>query len=415
MSNTSGALKGLQDGIVNYVKIALDKSPFSLIQVGVVTGAGTMAGNKIYVKEPSVQYDNIKSLSNTIYNAGDVVLVAIPSSQQYGNMFILGILNDVPANIKSGSIQSSNYVANTSGLKIDLNNGTWDSKNFKVASNGSVTIGDGTLQSVNYVADTSGTKIDLSNGTIDTKNFKVNSTGGVTASDMNITGGSVNIATASDNTNLIQLNGTTGTIFKNATAISASQVIQKNIFPSGTYLASRLRAGAVQGVQVDSSGNETVMFSFNSNSGGGHFVTGSIQFYGTVLNSGGGTVFTSDRNAKEDIQDLDQEESSKFIYSLKPKWFRFKNGTSKRLHKGLIAPEVKDAMGKKDWGLYVDQVMEMENPTLNSNGELINEDGEIIPTKGLRYDELIADLIATVQTQNKRIEKLESMLSKESE
>lgn len=43
--------------------------------------------------------------------------------------------------ITSGSIQSSNYVANTTGTKIDLSSGTIDTKNFKVAgTTGNVTI-----------------------------------------------------------------------------------------------------------------------------------------------------------------------------------------------------------------------------------------------------------------------------------
>lgn len=42
-------------------------------------------------------------------------------------------------NITSGNIQSANYVANTSGTKIDLTNGTIDTKNFKVAANGTIT------------------------------------------------------------------------------------------------------------------------------------------------------------------------------------------------------------------------------------------------------------------------------------
>ena len=69
MSNVDDAIKGLQDGIINYVDIALSKSPFSLITVGVVVGAGTMAGNKVYIKNPDAQYDNIKSIKNIIYDA----------------------------------------------------------------------------------------------------------------------------------------------------------------------------------------------------------------------------------------------------------------------------------------------------------------------------------------------------------
>jgi hypothetical protein len=47
-------------------------------------------------------------------------------------------------------------------------------------------------------------------------------------------------------------------------------------------------------------------------------------------------------------------------------------------------------MGDDDWGLYVDRG---------------GEDG-----KGLRYEELIADLVCVVQEQNKRIKSLEDKI-----
>jgi hypothetical protein len=75
---------------------------------------------------------------------------------------------------------------------------------------------------------------------------------------------------------------------------------------------------------------------------------------------------------------------------LKPCEFKFNENTSDRLHHGLIAQDVKKSMKDKDWGLYIEQ----------SNGE-----------KGLRYDELISDLIATVQSQNERIKELERIVS----
>lgn len=94
-----------------------------------------------------------------------------------------------------------------------------------------------------------------------------------------------------------------------------------------------------------------------------------------------GQIISSDRNLKHDIQDLDKEESSKFIYSLKPSKFKYNNGTSERFHHGFIAQEVKKSLGE-DSAVYVEQ-----------------KDG----TKGLRYEEFIADLVATVQIQNERL------------
>lgn len=106
---------------------------------------------------------------------------------------------------------------------------------------------------------------------------------------------------------------------------------------------------------------------------------------------------SSDRYRKCEEKELDLQKSSDFIYSLKPKQYKYKNGTSDRLHHGFIAQDVKESMGTEDWGLYVDY-----NPEEAGN-------------KALRYEELIADLVATIQQQNKRITQLEERIGDISE
>lgn len=104
---------------------------------------------------------------------------------------------------------------------------------------------------------------------------------------------------------------------------------------------------------------------------------------------GSGQITSSDKNYKNSITSLNLQESSDFIYNLNPVSFKYNNNTSDRLHHGLIAQEVKTAMGDNDWGVYIQE----------ENGHC-----------GLRYEELIADLIATVQSQNKRIKDLEKRI-----
>lgn len=116
------------------------------------------------------------------------------------------------------------------------------------------------------------------------------------------------------------------------------------------------------------------------------------NIYGTV-------VGTSDRNAKTEISELNPEKSAEFIYSLKPCEYKFKDGTSGRKHHGLIAQEVKESMGADDWGVYVDQ-----------NAKVESDADKIESPLGLRYSEFIADLIATVQSQNERITALENKI-----
>ena len=122
-----------------------------------------------------------------------------------------------------------------------------------------------------------------------------------------------------------------------------------------------------------------------------YFEDGSVHFSSTVYNSSGGVVFVSDKRKKKNIKNIVIDKAKSFIMALKPKEFKFKEGTSNRKHHGFIAQEVQAAM-YEDWGLYVE-----------------NTDTDFI---GLRYDEVIADLVAVVQEQEKRIEALEKALER---
>lgn len=116
-------------------------------------------------------------------------------------------------------------------------------------------------------------------------------------------------------------------------------------------------------------------------------------FQGNVYNSGGGVVFVSDQRKKKNIKDLAIEKAKSFIMALKPREFKFKKGisTSNRKHHGFIAQEVQEAM-HEDWGVYIN-----------------DKEKDFI---GLRYDELIADMVAVIQDQEKRIQALERKLEK---
>lgn len=108
---------------------------------------------------------------------------------------------------------------------------------------------------------------------------------------------------------------------------------------------------------------------------------------------GSSPVIASDKSIKINIQSLDTHKSSDFIYALNPVEYKYKDGTSDRLHHGFIAQELHDSM-QEDWGVYCD-----------ANIDTGEKGG-----KAIRYEELIADLVATVQSQNERISKLEKKL-----
>lgn len=111
-------------------------------------------------------------------------------------------------------------------------------------------------------------------------------------------------------------------------------------------------------------------------------------FHNDVYDSSGTTVFVSDERKKKNIKDLVIEKARSFLMALKPREFKFKKEISKsnRYHHGFIAQEVKEVMGD-DWGVYVE-----------------DKEKDFI---GLRYDELMADMVAVIQDQQKRIEELE--------
>lgn len=122
---------------------------------------------------------------------------------------------------------------------------------------------------------------------------------------------------------------------------------------------------------------------------------GAIDAYTGFITTNGVKTYepvqvASDADLKTDIQSLDTHKSSDFIYALNPVEYKYKDGTSDRLHHGFIAQELHDSM-QSDWGVYCDA-----NIDTGKNGG-----------KAIRYEELIADLVATVQSQNERIKELE--------
>jgi len=113
----------------------------------------------------------------------------------------------------------------------------------------------------------------------------------------------------------------------------------------------------------------------------------------------------SDIRLKKDVSTIDK--GVELILNLKPVQYRWKAKEKGRYHYGLIAQEVKKTLDKLniDSGLYVD-------PTIKPDWDRNDPEQENVEhTLALRYGELIAPLIQTVQYLNQRIEDLESRLS----
>lgn len=117
------------------------------------------------------------------------------------------------------------------------------------------------------------------------------------------------------------------------------------------------------------------------------------EIHATTIYQNGSAVSTSDKRKKKNVKDL----NSKFIKmfnKLRPVTFKYKNGTSGRVHVGFIAQEVEQAMS--DSGL-----------TSQDFGGLVVNQGEY----GLRYEEFIAIQTAVIQDLQKRVAELERSIS----
>lgn len=234
---------------------------------------------------------------------------------------------------------------------------------------------------------------------IDSDKWKVNADGSQICSDINIEGGSISLIgneslpkfTIKDNNGsycffypsgfryldadgqlLIAMHRSTGLMFYNyynGEMASMSGISSSIITTRGSMHAGRMS------INTNGTMYATPLY-----------VNGDAQILGTTTLASS-PVISSDRDLKKDIEEITN--ASSFIYSLKPCKYRYKDGTSNRYHHGFIAQEVKESMGDEDWGVYIEG-----NTEENSH-------------KGLRYEELIADLVATIQEQNERIKALE--------
>lgn len=135
-------------------------------------------------------------------------------------------------------------------------------------------------------------------------------------------------------------------------------------------------------------------------------LTASTAHIGS-LTADSSSITTSDRNAKHEISLLDKEDAAAFIYNLKPSRFKYRDGTSDRYHHGLIAQELKEVM-VDDWGVYVDGAYRIDGEQDGTNG--VDGEQESEQRKGIRYEELIADLIATAQYQQEQINTLKGAM-----
>ena len=151
------------------------------------------------------------------------------------------------------------------------------------------------------------------------------------------------------------------------------------------------------------------------------------------------TIYTSDRNEKNTINDIDPEMATSIIEALKPSTYKLNNGTSDRTHYGFIAQDVEDAVNSlgietKDFAAIckwrktktVTVKEAVPHKSYDEDGNTVWEDVEEEVEKtieipedeegygynyGLRYDELLAPLVAYAQHLSARVSSLEEQLA----
>jgi hypothetical protein len=115
------------------------------------------------------------------------------------------------------------------------------------------------------------------------------------------------------------------------------------------------------------------------------------------------TISTSDRTEKNTIEPLDTAKTLAFITALNPVSYKYNNGTSGRLHYGMISQDVEDEMAALGM-TSLDFAGFIKSPKTDDAGNDISAESGYL--YGLRYEEFIAPLIKAVQYLNSKINAL---------
>ncbi len=131
-----------------------------------------------------------------------------------------------------------------------------------------------------------------------------------------------------------------------------------------------------------------------------------------------GTIQTSDRTQKKDINSLETQKAQEFINGLNPVSYKMLDGTSGRTHYGFIAQDVEEliiqlGMDSKDFAGFIKSPKKIIKYEDENGKKLENPIEEVLEGEydyALRYDEFIAPLIKVVQEQQKMIEEQQRII-----
>lgn len=143
--------------------------------------------------------------------------------------------------------------------------------------------------------------------------------------------------------------------------------------------------------------------------GNGHQNLGNGAHRWATIYAVTGSINTSDKNEKKDIQELDEQYSKDIIMGLKPVSYKFIKNDSNRTHNGFIAQDIEGLLA--NLGLTTQDFAAVCKWQKVHCEDGVNEtpiEGEY--SYGLRYEELIAPLVKVVQFQQQEIDTLKTQL-----
>lgn len=138
-----------------------------------------------------------------------------------------------------------------------------------------------------------------------------------------------------------------------------------------------------------------------------------------------GTIQTSDRNQKTNIQEIDQKYIDLFD-KLQPVTFEFSDNESDRVHVGFISQDVKDAMDEvgltdldfagycRDVKMETEEIVDPETEiTTYKEHQVTDENGDPVYTYSLRYSEFIALNSRMIQLNRQKIAEQEQKIAEQ--
>lgn len=199
-----------------------------------------------------------------------------------------------------------------------------------------------------------------------------------------------------------------GTITGNLT-VNSSLTCNSRITVTGTNYPHFYASEAICTIGKDTSNQLCISGGVIRPGGNGHQNLGDGAHRWATVYAVTGSINTSDKNEKKDIQELDEQYSKDIIMGLKPVSYKFIANDSNRTHNGFIAQDIEESL--TSMGLTTQDfaaVCKWQKVYCEDGVNDIPIEGEY--SYGLRYEELIAPLVKVVQFQQQEIDTLKTQL-----